>query len=186
MTRRRPSPPDAGRAPRGRRAFFVVVASLLLSSACSTQRTLTIDSDPAGARVWVDGVARGTTPVTIPFVYYGDLDVRLEKEGYRSLAAVVVVPTQIDGYPIVDLPYELTVPRRHFRWAATLAPLAQRATEGEVRATLDRANAFRERTRRLATREALSQPVPGERPPPERARPVEAPPPVVSPRGGHR
>ncbi len=164
-------------------AFLLPLAALL--GACSTQRTITILSDPPGATVWMDGKDRGTTPVTLPFVYYGDAEVRLEKEGYQSIAAVLEIPTQIDGYPYVDLPFELTVRHRGFQWRATLPPLAREHPKPEVAALLDRAKTFRERTRREADPSELRAPPPEDRSPAPRARPVEEPPPLVRPvRGG--
>lgn len=168
------------------RSPVLLALPALLLAACSTQRTLTITSDPPGATVWVDGVERGKTPVSLPFVYYGDAEVRLEKEGYESVATVLEVPTQIDGYPFVDLPFELTVRRRCFSWNATLARLGPDPSEPEIQDLIGRADAFRERTRREADASRMNAPLGGERPPCPEAAPVEAPPPLVRPVGGGR
>lgn len=42
---------------------------------------MTIGSDPPGALVWVNDVEVGRTPVTVPFEWYGDYDLkfRLDK-----------------------------------------------------------------------------------------------------------
>ncbi|MFV1958967.1 MAG: PEGA domain-containing protein [Planctomycetota bacterium] len=140
-------------APRLRLLGLAVL--LAATSACSTKRTLTIASDPPGARVWLEGKERGVTPLTVPFTYYGDIDVRLEKPGYRSVARVVEIPTQIDGYPLVDLPLELTVRRRAFQWSTKLEELDPQPSDEQVAAIRRRAEAFREKTRRKATREAV-------------------------------
>ncbi len=46
------------------------------------ERRLVIGSDPAGALVWVNDVEVGRTPVTVPFEWYGDYDLkfRLDKD----------------------------------------------------------------------------------------------------------
>lgn len=42
-------------------------------------RTLTINSEPSGATVYLDNTPIGETPVTIPFTYYGTRKITLEK-----------------------------------------------------------------------------------------------------------
>jgi hypothetical protein len=139
-----------------RRASTLVTIALALAG-CSTKRVLTIRSDPTGARVWVNGVDRGRTPVDVPFVHYGRFPVRLEKAGYESLAGEVHVPSAIDGYPIVDLPYELTVRERRFEWTGRLRRLATEPTEADARAALERAKSLREETRRAVTEPGTPQ-----------------------------
>lgn len=161
-------------------ALLAVVAS---TAGCSTKRTLTITSSPVGADIWVAGEKRGTTPIRIPFVHYGDVEVRVEKPGYESVATVVHVPTQIDGYPLIDLPFELTVRNRCFYWHTQLERITREPTDPEVAGVLDRANAFRARTLKEATPEAIRQDSapaprkPGQAPtgPPPLVRPCRAP-----------
>lgn len=114
---------------------------------CSTRRVLTIDSDPPGARAWIDGREAGRTPVQVPFAHPGRFDVRLEKEGFAALATEVWVPSAFSDYPIVDLPHELTIRERRWRWTARLEPLAGDPSEAEMEEILRRARAFRDRTR---------------------------------------
>ena len=132
------------------RAGRLVLPLLALAClvACSTQRTLTIDSRPSGAKVWVNGVERGTTPVRVPFVHYGYVSVRLEKPGYASIAQEVRIPDQADAYPVVDLPLELTVRAREFRWVAPLRPIPDDWSESRLREKLEEARAFRRRALR--------------------------------------
>jgi hypothetical protein len=56
-----------------------------LMSGC-IQRTITIESTPPGALVHLNDVEVGRTPVTVPFTFYGIYDVRLERDGYQTLA----------------------------------------------------------------------------------------------------
>jgi hypothetical protein len=125
----------------------LLFAGVLLAG-CSTKRTLWIESDPPGARVFVDGVDRGPAPAAVPFVHYGDFDVRLEHPGHVPWAGVVSVASRIDGYPVVDLPFELAVRHRAFRWKGSLLPIPARPTEADARAAYDRALEFRARTHR--------------------------------------
>jgi hypothetical protein len=142
----------------------VGLATLLLLApavaACSTQRTLTVHSAPTGARVWVDGKDLGRTPASVPFVHYGTFHVRLEKEGHRPLAADVRVPSEIDGYPLIDLPSELTVRRKSWAWTGTLEPLSAQPAPADLDASLERAQRFRERARREAGEPRLRPPEP--------------------------
>ncbi|MGH9175772.1 MAG: PEGA domain-containing protein [Vicinamibacterales bacterium] len=50
-------------------------------------------TEPAGARVTVDGVGRGATPITISDVPFGDKRIRVTKQGYASEERIV----RVDG-----------------------------------------------------------------------------------------
>ncbi|MCB9828377.1 MAG: PEGA domain-containing protein [Planctomycetes bacterium] len=132
-----------------RRALVLALAlgTLLLAGGCRTmKRTLTIDSVPSGATIWVNGEKQAsTTPVTIPFTWYGWWEVRLEMEGYQSLATEVEVKSRPDGYPIIDLPLERITPDYHVRRTLRLVPLDQEPEEADLKAVLDRAEALRDR-----------------------------------------
>ncbi|GAF76606.1 unnamed protein product, partial [marine sediment metagenome] len=49
------------------------------------ERRLTITSEPAGALVIISDREVGRTPVTIPFLWYGDYDIILRLDGYGTL-----------------------------------------------------------------------------------------------------
>ena len=53
--------------------------------------SLSVDSDPAGAAVLVDGQAQGTTPVALRALPAGDHRVRVMKDGYLDNSRVVKV-----------------------------------------------------------------------------------------------
>ena len=99
--------------PIARLALPLLAAALL--AGCSTKRTLTIDSTPPGAAVWVDGERKGTTPVQVPFVHYGTFEVRLEKNGYEALAEEVTVPTKIETPKAITM---MTKSRKRVRIAS--------------------------------------------------------------------
>jgi hypothetical protein len=49
------------------------------------RRELTVESEPAGALVYLNGDEVGRTPLTKEFIYYGTYDVKLRKDGYEML-----------------------------------------------------------------------------------------------------
>jgi hypothetical protein len=51
------------------------------------RRMATVSSDPPGAKVWINGVYRGETPVEIPYNWNWYYDIRVEKDGYERLTA---------------------------------------------------------------------------------------------------
>ena len=60
------------------------VAAPAATSTADAAISLIVTSDPAGARVTVDGIGRGTTPVTIRFLTPGERTIRVIKDGYAS------------------------------------------------------------------------------------------------------
>jgi hypothetical protein len=54
--------------------------------------SLSVITDPAGAKVFVDDVLRGASPAIVPNLPAGAHTLRLEKEGYRNMT----VPVGID------------------------------------------------------------------------------------------
>jgi hypothetical protein len=55
---------------------------------------LTVESRPAGAKVFVDGKLVGTTPLTLPAVPAGDHAVHLDLDGYRRWSSAIrIIPT---------------------------------------------------------------------------------------------
>lgn len=134
----------------------------LVAAGCSTQRQFTVHTDPVGADVWINQRYEGKSPVTVPFVHYGRFDVRVEKPGYRSEAVEFVLPTPVDGRPLVDLPGELTVPQRRFARSVKLTPLPSRPGQAGLAAALENARALRDRAE--AARTEPGTPAPSPRP----------------------
>jgi hypothetical protein len=52
---------------------------------------LTVDSRPAGARVFLDGKLIGTTPLSSTPIAAGDHAIRLEHDGYKNWTGAVRV-----------------------------------------------------------------------------------------------
>ncbi|NNJ25531.1 PEGA domain-containing protein [Alienimonas chondri] len=64
---------------------LIAVAILLLGTGCqSTHRRLTIDSQPRGALVEVDGEQIGYTPASISYDYYATRRITLIKDGFEQ------------------------------------------------------------------------------------------------------
>src|SRR4051794_41111509 len=64
--------------------FAIALVILLTMSAC-VERTITVVSNPPGALAYVNGQEIGRTPVTHEFIFYGDFDVQLRKDGYKPV-----------------------------------------------------------------------------------------------------
>ena len=65
-------------------AVIVVLAAMTFVNGC-VERQLTINTAPAGALVALNDEEIGTSPVTVPFNWYGDYNVRISKDGYQTL-----------------------------------------------------------------------------------------------------
>ncbi len=85
-----------------RRVASAVLASLLVIAAPGAEgprtptHSLTVDTDPAGARVFVDGRYAGQTPADLTGLSTGSHRLRLEKAGYLENARTIDVG---DGRP---------------------------------------------------------------------------------------
>ncbi len=63
---------------------LVCIAAALLCVGC-VERTLTINTEPQGALVILNDEEIGTSPVTVPFNWYGDYNVVIRKDGFETL-----------------------------------------------------------------------------------------------------
>jgi hypothetical protein len=75
------------------------------------QRRMYITSEPTGARVTVNDVEVGTTPVEVDFTFYGDYDILVVKEGCEPLREIRPVKAPVWQIPPFDLAAE-AVPGR--------------------------------------------------------------------------
>lgn len=66
------------------RHLAVAVVLALCASGC-VRRTLTIRTTPPQALVFLNDQEMGRSPVTTDFLWYGDYDVIIRKEGYTTL-----------------------------------------------------------------------------------------------------
>ena len=129
--------------------------SMRIASACGASalaawqigclgRQFDITSEPPGARVWLNDVEIGRTPVAAEFTHFGDYDVRLELDGYEPLQTHRKAKTPWYEYPPIDL-VATALPMRietKIPWHFELSP---RSSENDA-GVADRAREFREKT----------------------------------------
>ena len=85
------------RPPHRSRPLIACLGALLAAGCARIDRSLVLASDPPGAHLYVDGAYVGLTPQRIAYVHPGRVVVRLEKEGYESVAAEVEICTTNDA-----------------------------------------------------------------------------------------
>jgi hypothetical protein len=128
-----------------------LVRALLLGlglslAACTTPRTLSIESDPPGALVQLDGRQIGRTPLMVQFHHHGDRRVTLTRPGFQVWSERISVhPPWHARFP-ADLFTELLWPFElsdDHRLMATLVRESQRLDEPDLRAIVQRASAMR-------------------------------------------
>jgi len=149
-----------------------ILAGLALTGCYGqVQRTITIESEPEGARCWLNDNEVGRTPVTVPFTWYGTYSVRLEYAGYEPLITSAKVKAPAFQWIPLDLAYETVVPGVHhdahaFRFAMN------EVTPADVDALRERAEALR-REAGLPAIEPVMKPEPETDTPPD-AAPADA------------
>ena len=101
-----------------------MVCGLLLTTGC-VRRTLTIQSDPPGAKVYLNDQLKGDTPVSFDPVWYGWYRVMLRKDGYQRLDDRRQLRAPFYLWIPFDFVMEiLPVPIPHKRtWTYTLTPM---------------------------------------------------------------
>ncbi len=65
-------------------ALAAAMVPAILLCGC-VERRLTINTTPQNALVVLNDEEIGLSPVTVPFQWYGDYNVRITKQGYRTL-----------------------------------------------------------------------------------------------------
>ena len=60
------------------------IGLLALVSGC-VERKLTVTSEPSNALVYMNGKEIGRTPIETDFLWYGNYDLQIRKEGYQTL-----------------------------------------------------------------------------------------------------
>ena len=63
----------------------LIMAVMALGLTGAVRKVATITSEPCGAKVWINNVYRGKTPVEIPYNWNWYYDIRIEKEGYETM-----------------------------------------------------------------------------------------------------
>ena len=108
--------------PIGLILLFPAFSSVLLLSGC-VERKLTINTEPQGAIVALNDEEIGISPVTIEFNWYGDYNIRIEKQGYETLNTHRELKSPVhDRFPL-DFLFEVLWPGRiidEYEWSFRL------------------------------------------------------------------
>ncbi len=86
-----------------------MVAVATLSSGC-VERLIKVTSNPPGAVVWLNDQEIGSTPVTVPFTWYGNYSVSLRKDGYQPVLTACRPPVPVYQWPVFDFFSECVLP----------------------------------------------------------------------------
>jgi hypothetical protein len=74
---------------------LIAIAFLALLPIGCVQRQMTVLSEPEGAVVYLNDREMGRTPFTHEFLWYGNYDVVLRMDGYKTLKTIAVVNAPI-------------------------------------------------------------------------------------------
>jgi hypothetical protein len=88
---------------------LMAVAAVGLLTGC-VERRFRVESSPPGAYLYMNNTPYGPTPVDVPFLYYGDYDVTLVKEGFQTLKVKEPVSPPWYQYPIIEFFAEVLYP----------------------------------------------------------------------------
>ncbi len=119
--------------------------AVILPAVGCVRRTLTIETEPQGALVHLNDVEVGVSPVSTDFVWYGDYDVVVRKEGYQTRHTHWDVKPPWYQIPPIDFFADVLYPGRihdQRRLELKLEPWS----EPEQDQLLGRAREMRERT----------------------------------------
>ena len=105
---------------------------------------MTVQSDPPGALVYLNGQEVGRTPLTRDFVWYGTYDVALRKEGYETRKAKTRVIAPWWQFPPIDLLAEFNPLRPTDRRTLSYT-LTRSDRKADPAGLLDRAEQLRKR-----------------------------------------
>ncbi len=147
---------------------------ILTASGCA-ERKMTVVSDPPGAVVFMDGVEKGTTPVTYKFNWYGGRRFTLKHDGYETCEEVRRISPPLHMRFPLDAIWDLTpLPAKDHKTVEF--KLVEQGTpkpeELRQRAEELRARAYEDTQLKL---KSLGVPPPEAGPAPESAEPEKAP-----------
>jgi hypothetical protein len=106
---------------------------LLLLGGC-TDRFINLRTEPPDAVVFLDGKVVGRTPCEIPFTWYGDRELVLQKDGFRTKSQILKISAPWWQWPIFDILTDVVLPFRftdRHEFAIALDPRSQDPKEAE-------------------------------------------------------
>src|SRR5688572_32116032 len=105
------------------KGLIMLVGVLAVASGCAQpERKLVINSEPAGALVYLNGEEVGRTPLEYDFTWYSDYDVTLRKEGYETLKTNRSLKPPLKMWIPFDLFTEMFGGKDRQAWTFTMAP----------------------------------------------------------------
>jgi len=122
---------------RKKTSFILLSACLILTLflyGC-VERRLTINTEPQGATVVLNDEEIGQSPVTVPFNWYGDYSVRINKDGFETLNTHKKLKRPWYDYFPLDFFAQFVNPKRtvdSYDWTFTLAQKQQPARESLI------------------------------------------------------
>jgi hypothetical protein len=124
---------------------MIAVSLLLCMLPACVRRTMTITTEPSQALVFINGEEAGRSPVQTDFLWYGDYEITIRKEGYQTLRTNWVVDAPWYQVVPLDFFFEVLWPRElHDERSASFALERQEAPNVEELAA--RAEALRGQT----------------------------------------
>ena len=86
-----------------------VLFTSLFTSGC-VERFIKVTSQPPGAVVWLNDKEIGTTPITVPFTWYGEYAVTIRKNGYDPINTSKKADAPLYQWPGLDFVSECLLP----------------------------------------------------------------------------
>lgn len=95
-----------------RTAIFPLMALPVLLAPISgcIERTVSINTEPEGATVFLNDQEVGKSPVKVPFTWYGDYDIIVRKPGYKTVHTNRRIDAPWYQWPGIDLVTECLIP----------------------------------------------------------------------------
>ncbi|MEZ6242629.1 MAG: PEGA domain-containing protein [Phycisphaerales bacterium] len=106
------------------------LTALALSLGGCIERTIRVTTEPPGARVWINDVEVGRSPVETAFTFYGDYDIQLQLDGYEPVQTCRHAAAPVHEWPGIDLVAE-AIPHRfqnRIEWHFELQPEPESVT----------------------------------------------------------
>ena len=129
---------------RYRQSVSVILGLAALCEAIGcVDRTLTVSTHPEGGLVYFNGQEAGRSSMTHTFIWYGDYDITIRKEGYQTLRRRESVSPPIYQIVPLDLIAELIPYRFHDDRYFTFELTPEVLPQEEDPALLARAEDFR-------------------------------------------
>ncbi|MFT5525837.1 MAG: hypothetical protein ACI9G1_002555 [Pirellulaceae bacterium] len=85
--------------------LLLALMAVICLSGC-VRRRLTVRSNPAGARVYIDDQEIGDTPTSVDYTYYGTRKIQLVKDGFRTETVKQEFHPPWYEYPPIDFVVE--------------------------------------------------------------------------------